>query len=80
MSSGASLVKSCASDEQAQLVRFIVLELIQPDLNIRFNMCVIFMTNYSFSMKRCLRRQRDAFGDRLCESQDQADSVFRICS
>jgi hypothetical protein len=35
----------------AQLVRFLVVELIHADLNIRFDMCVTFTANYSFSMR-----------------------------
>jgi hypothetical protein len=33
----------------AQLVRFIVVELIHLDSNTRFDMCVVFTTNYSFN-------------------------------
>jgi hypothetical protein len=33
----------------AQLVRFLVVELIHPVLNSRFDMSVIFTANYSFS-------------------------------
>jgi hypothetical protein len=33
----------------AQLVRFIVVELIHLDLNPRFDMCVVFTANYSFN-------------------------------
>jgi hypothetical protein len=33
----------------AQLVRFLVVELTHPDSNFRFDMSVVFMTNYSFS-------------------------------
>jgi hypothetical protein len=54
-----------------QLVRFLVVELIHPVLNSRFDICVIFMANYSFSRRRCLRRQRDVLSDRLRESQYQ---------
>jgi hypothetical protein len=43
-------------------------------------MCVIFTTNYSFSGRRHFYRQQDALDDRLYESQDQSDSVFRMCS
>jgi hypothetical protein len=39
-------------------------------------MNIIFMANYSFSGRRRPRRQQDALGDRLPESQDQAGSVF----
>jgi hypothetical protein len=38
--------------ELVQLVRFLVVELIHSDLNPRFNMYVIFTTNYSFSQRR----------------------------
>jgi hypothetical protein len=33
----------------AQLVRFLVVELIYPGLNSRFDICVVFTTNYYFS-------------------------------
>jgi hypothetical protein len=33
----------------AQLVRFLVVELIHPDLNLKFDTCVVFMINYFFS-------------------------------
>jgi hypothetical protein len=36
----------------AQLVRFLVVELIHPDLNLRFDTCVVFMINYFFSGRR----------------------------
>jgi hypothetical protein len=61
----------------AQLVRFLVVELTHPDLNPRFDMCVIFMVNYSFSGRQRLHRQRDALSDRFRESQDQDGSVFQ---
>jgi hypothetical protein len=35
----------------AQLVRFLVVELIHLDLNFRFNMNIVFTTNYFFSMR-----------------------------
>jgi hypothetical protein len=43
----------------AQLVRFIVMELIHSGLNTRFDMGVVFTANYSFSGRRHSRRQRD---------------------
>jgi hypothetical protein len=64
----------------AQLVKFLVVKLTHPCSNVRFDMCVVFTANYSFSGRRRPRRQRCALDDRLCESQNQADSVFRICS
>jgi hypothetical protein len=60
-----------------QLVRFIVVEPTHPDSNSIFDMVVTFTTNYSFSGRRCPRRQRDAFDDRVHKSQDQAGSVFQ---
>jgi hypothetical protein len=63
----------------AQMVRFLVVELIHPGSNPRFNICVTFTINYSFSGRRRLRRQRVTLGDRLYESQDQAGSVFVLC-
>jgi hypothetical protein len=59
----------------AQLVRFLVMELTYSDLNLRFDMSVIFTTNYSFSGRRRVRQQ-GALSDRLRESQDQVSSVF----
>jgi hypothetical protein len=59
-----------------QLVRFLVVELTHPGSNPKFDMSVAFTANYSFSGRRRHRRQRVALDDRLCESQDQADSVF----
>jgi hypothetical protein len=60
----------------AQLVRFLVVELIYSDSNSRFDMRVIFTVNFSFSERRRPHRQRDNLGDRLHKSQDQPDSVF----
>jgi hypothetical protein len=64
----------------AQLVRFLVVELTHPGLNPRFDMCDAFTANYSFGESRRPRRQRDALSDRLHESEDQAGSVFQMCS
>jgi hypothetical protein len=63
-----------------QLVRFLLVKLTHPVLNHRFDMGVVFTANYFFSGKQRPRRQRVALGDRLHESQDQADSVFQMCS
>jgi hypothetical protein len=54
----------------AQLIRFLVVQLNHLSLNPIFDMCVIFMTNYSFSGRQRPRRQRDVLNDRLHESQD----------
>jgi hypothetical protein len=32
-----------------QLVRFLVVELIHSDLNSRFDVCIVFITNYFFN-------------------------------
>jgi hypothetical protein len=63
----------------AQLVRFLVVKLTHSGSNLRFEIGVIFMTNYYFSWRRRSHRQRDALGDRLRESQDQVGSVFQRC-
>jgi hypothetical protein len=69
----------------AQLVRFLVGELIHPDSNPRFDMCVTFIVNYSFSERRRSRRQRDTLVNRLHESQDKSTQSFecahmnRVC-
>jgi hypothetical protein len=47
----------------AQLVRFLVVELIHSDLNTKFDIDVIFTINYSFSVRWCFRRQRDTLGN-----------------
>jgi hypothetical protein len=60
-------LENCCRVGLAQLVKLLVVELTQSDLNHRFDMSVTFMANYSFSGKRRLRRQRGALGDRLRE-------------
>jgi hypothetical protein len=40
------------------------------NLNLRFDMCVVFITNYFFSGRRRPDRQQDALSDQLCESQN----------
>jgi hypothetical protein len=64
----------------AQLFRFLMIKLTHLSLNSRFNMSVIFTTNYFFSGRRCSQPQRYALNDRLHKSQNQADSVFQIYS
>jgi hypothetical protein len=63
-----------------QLIRFLVVELIHLNSNLRFDMVVVFMANYSFSGRRYPHRQQCALDDRFRESQDQANSVFRMFS
>jgi hypothetical protein len=46
-----------------QLVRFLVVELTHSVLNPRFDMSVVFMTNYFFSGRRCPHQQRDTLAD-----------------
>jgi hypothetical protein len=62
-----------------QLIRFLVTELTHSGSNPRFDICVTFMINYSFSGRRRPHRQRGALGDQLRESQDQTGSVFQMC-
>jgi hypothetical protein len=60
----------------AQLIKFLVVELIHPGLNPKFDMGVTFMVNYFLRP----RQQRGALDDQLYESQDQIGSVFQMCS
>jgi hypothetical protein len=53
-----------------------VVELTHTGSNPRFDIDIVFMANYFFSERRRPRRQRDALGDRLHESQDQATQSF----
>jgi hypothetical protein len=66
----------CSRVALATLVRFLVVKLTYSILNLRFDMDVVFMSNYFFSGKR--RHHQDALGDRFYESQ--AESVFQMCS
>jgi hypothetical protein len=36
----------------AQLIKFLVVKLIHPDSNLKFDICVVFIVNYSFSGRR----------------------------
>jgi hypothetical protein len=54
----------------AQLVRFLVVELIHPASNFKFDMGIVFSVNYSFSDRRHPYRQRDALDGQLRESQN----------
>jgi hypothetical protein len=49
------IFKIYIQSQSLQLVRFLVLELTHLDLNPRFDMSVVFTTNYSFSGMRRLR-------------------------
>jgi hypothetical protein len=60
----------------AQLIRFLMVELTYPGSNPKFDMSVVFMTNYFFSGRRRPHRQRGTLDNRLRESQDQVSSVF----
>jgi hypothetical protein len=62
-----------------QLIRFLVVKLTHPDSNPRFDMCIVFMANNSFSGMRRPHRERCTLGVRLRESQDQVDLVFQRC-
>jgi hypothetical protein len=73
-------ILDCRRVGLAQLVRFLVVELTHLGLNPIFDMRVAFMANYYFSERRRPHRERDTIDDRFRKSQDQADSVFQICS
>jgi hypothetical protein len=60
-----------------QLVRFLVVEPIHTDSNPRFDICIAFTANYSFSGRRRPHRQRCALGDRLRESKIKSAQSFR---
>jgi hypothetical protein len=62
------------------LVKFLMVELIHPCLNHKFDMSIVFTVNYFFSRRRHFHQQRDVFDDRFYKSQDQADSVFQMYS
>jgi hypothetical protein len=51
-----------------QLVRFLMVKLIQLILNPRFNMSVAFMANHSFSERRRPRQQRDILNNQFFKS------------
>jgi hypothetical protein len=51
-----------------QLIRFLVVELTHLDLNSKFDICVVFTSNYSFSGKQRSYQQLCVIDDRLCES------------
>jgi hypothetical protein len=62
----------------AQLIRFLVVELTHSDSKSTFDICVIFMANYSFNGRRCFHRQQCALSDRFRKSQDQVGSVLML--
>jgi hypothetical protein len=64
----------------AQLVRFLVVKLTHLGSNFIFGMSIVFTPNYSLDGRRHYCRQRDALGDRFCESKDQVEPVFQIYS
>jgi hypothetical protein len=76
----SSEYEMCCGVGLAKLVRFLVMEVTQLGLNPKFDMCVIFMANYSYSGRRRPRRQWGVLSDRLYESKDQIGSVFQMCS
>jgi hypothetical protein len=50
---GGDEIGGASRVDLVQPVRFVVLELIHLDLNFKFDMCIVFMTNYFFSGRRC---------------------------
>jgi hypothetical protein len=62
----------------AQLIRFLVVKLINSDSNPRFDMSVAFTANYSFSGRQYPHRQRCAIGDQQSFRGAHRDSVY-VC-
>jgi hypothetical protein len=60
----------------AQLIRFLVVELIHSDSDLIFNMSVVFMTNY-FLVGDGVHIDSELFLVRLHESQDKTVQSFR---
>jgi hypothetical protein len=60
----------------AQLIRFLIVELIHSDSDLIFDMSVVFMTNYS-SLGDDVLIDSETFFVRLHESQDKTVQSFR---
>jgi hypothetical protein len=60
----------------SQMVRFLMVKPIHSDLNLRFNMGVIYLQLIILLMICDVPVDNETLYDRLRESQDQADSVF----
>jgi hypothetical protein len=62
------------------MVRFFVVEPIHPDLNPRFGVSVVYLCLIILLVVGGVTVDSETLFDRLCESQDQTDSVFQMCS
>jgi hypothetical protein len=69
----------------AQLIRFLVVELTHSGLNSRFDMCVVFSANYSFSVRRRLDSEALLMTDFMnlkikpAQSSEDAHRVGCVC-
>jgi hypothetical protein len=62
------------------MVSFLVVELTHPGLNHRFDIDVAYLWLIILSVVGDVSVDSGTLFDRLCESQDQDDSVFQRCS
>jgi hypothetical protein len=62
------------------MVRFFVVEPIRPGLNPRFGVSVVYLCLIILLVVGDVTVDSETLFDRLCESQDQTDPVFRMCS
>jgi hypothetical protein len=63
-----------------EIVRFLVVELIHPSSNLRFDMIVTYLRLIILSVICDVSIDSEVLFDRLCESQDQVNPVFQMCS
>jgi hypothetical protein len=62
------------------MVRFIVVKPIHVDSNPKFDVGIGYLWLIIFLVVGDVFVDSETFFDRLCESQDQAGIVFRMCS
>jgi hypothetical protein len=62
------------------MIRFFVMELIHPSLNLRFDVSVTYLQLIIFSVVTDVLVDSNALFNRLYETQDQTGSVFYMCS
>jgi hypothetical protein len=58
------------------VVRFLIVEPTYPDSNSRFDVDVAYLQLIILSVLDNVSVDSDVLFDQLCESQDQADSIF----
>jgi hypothetical protein len=59
------------------MVRFLVVESSHPDLNLRFDVSIVYLWLIILSVIDDVSVDSETFFDQLCESQDQANPVFQ---